>query len=121
MSVTDGLQEHYLDILNLSTSKNIRLYKKAIFGLKESNRYVLIRFKWTEFYQELEDNVPSFVFKPAALIVTTIYGIHVHTEAKNIAIYYPYITQAMVYLNYEILWSDNSGAGLGRHPISNYR
>ena len=41
----DVIQDPYLAIINLSTSKNIKLYNKEIFGLPESDRYNLTRSK----------------------------------------------------------------------------
>ena len=45
---------------SFSTSENINLYNKVIVGIPESDRYDLTRYKWTEFYQELEDAVSTF-------------------------------------------------------------
>ena len=47
----DGLQDPYLDTLELSTYEHLKLYNKAVVGLPESDRYDLIRSKWTDFYQ----------------------------------------------------------------------
>ena len=46
-----GLHDPYLAILNLSTYEHIKLYKKAITWIPESDRYDLDRSKWTDFYQ----------------------------------------------------------------------
>ena len=46
----DGIQNPYLATLNLSTSEHLKLYKKAIIRLRESNRYDLNIYKWTDFY-----------------------------------------------------------------------
>ena len=80
----DGLQEPYLNILNISTSKHLNLYNKESFGLPESDRYDLDRSKWTDFYQELEDAASTFGSKAAVLIVTSRYGVHIPTEVKSI-------------------------------------
>ena len=45
---------------------------------------------------------------------------HPSTEAKNTILSYPSITQIMVDSHCEILWAENSGAYLGRHPTQNY-
>ena len=47
----DGIQDHYLATLDLSTYEHLKLYNKAIFGLPESDWYDLTRSKWTDFYQ----------------------------------------------------------------------
>ena len=41
----DVIQDPYLEIINLSTSENLKLYNKEIFGLPESDRYNLTRSK----------------------------------------------------------------------------
>ena len=46
----------------------LKLYNRAIFGLPESDRYDLTRYKWTNFYQELEDAISTFGFKAEVLI-----------------------------------------------------
>ena len=84
MAAADGLQLTYLVTLNIYTSEHIKLYNKAIVGLRESDRYVLTRFGWTEFYQELEDAVSEFLFKVAVLIVTFRDALHAPTEVKYI-------------------------------------
>ena len=47
-------------------------------------------------------------------------GDHVPTEFKEIIRSYPYITQDMMDSHCEIMWADNYGSYLGRHPTSNY-
>ena len=37
----DKIQEHYLIILNLTTSEHTNLYNKAVIGLPGSDRYKL--------------------------------------------------------------------------------
>ena len=59
----DGLQDLYLQTLDLSTSEHLKLYNKEIVGLPESDRYDLTRSKWTDFYQELKDSISTFGFK----------------------------------------------------------
>ena len=83
----DGLQELYLDTLELSTSEHLKINNKAIFGLPGSDRYDLTRSKWTGFYQELENVVSIFGFKSAVLIVTARDAGHAPTEVKNIILY----------------------------------
>ena len=75
----DGLQDPHLATLNISTSERLKLYDKVIFGLQESDRYILTRSKWTEFYQELEDAVSTFGFKSSVLVVTARYALHATT------------------------------------------
>ena len=50
-AIVDRLHDPYLATLNISTSEHLKLYKKAIFGLPESEKYDLKRSKWTDFYQ----------------------------------------------------------------------
>ena len=59
----NALHDPYLANLNLNTSEHLKLYNKAIFGLPESDRYNITRFKWTGFYQELENSVSTIGFK----------------------------------------------------------
>ena len=92
----DGIQDPYLATLDLSTSENLNIYNKAIFGLPESDRYDLTRFKCTDFYQELEDDVSTFGFKLSVLVVTDTDAGNAPTEVKNIILSYPSITQIMV-------------------------
>ena len=47
-------------------------------------------------------------------------GLHATTEVKYIIVSYPYITQSTLDSYIEIMWSDNSGSGLGRHYTENY-
>ena len=61
-----------------------------------------------------------FGFKSAVLIVTDIDASNSTNEVKNIILSYPPITQIMVDSHCEILWADNSEAGLGCHPTENY-
>ena len=42
------------------------------------------------------------------------------TEFENIILFYPSIKQDMVNSHCEIMWDNNSGAGLGSHPKSDY-
>ena len=48
---TDGLQAPYLAAIYISTYEHFKLYNKELFGLTESERYDLTRYKWTNFYQ----------------------------------------------------------------------
>ena len=66
----ERLQNPYLSTLNLATSEHLKLYKMAVLGLPKINRYDLIRSKWTDFYQELDDAVFTSVLKAAVIIVT---------------------------------------------------
>ena len=59
----DRIQGPYLATLEFSTSEHLKLYNKAIVGLPESDRYDITISKRTDFYQELEETVSSFVFK----------------------------------------------------------
>ena len=68
----------------------------------------------------LEDDVSTFGFKASVLIVTDRDGNHAPTEVKEIIMSYPYINQVMVDSHFEILWAENSGAGLGRQPTAIY-
>ena len=101
-------------------SEHLKLYNKAIVGLPESDRYDIIRSKWTDFYQELENAVSTFGFKAVVLIVTSIDALHVPTEVKDNILSCLYIAKFMVDSHCKILWDDNSGAGLGRHPTANH-
>ena len=76
---THGLQDPYLSNLDLSTSENTKLYNKAIVIIPESDGYDLTRSKWTDFYQELKDDVSTFGFKEVVLIVKARYALHVPT------------------------------------------
>ena len=51
MAAGDGIQDPFLDILNISTLEHLKLYNKAVVGLPENYSYDLNRFKWTGFYQ----------------------------------------------------------------------
>ena len=79
MASEDGLKDPYLTIINISTSKHLNLYNKAIVGLTEIDRYDLTRSKRTDFYQELEYDLSKFEFKAAVLFLPSRYGNHVHT------------------------------------------
>ena len=68
----------------------------------------------------MEFTVSTFGFKSAVLIVTSRDGLHAPTEVKYVIITNPCITKIMVDSHCEILWSDNKGAGLGRHPTESY-
>ena len=114
------IQEPYLVVSYINPSEHLNIYNKAIVGLPERDRYKLIRSKWNEFYQELEDDVSTFGSKAAVLIVTTRYVVHVPTEFKNVILFYPSITQAMMESHCEIMWDNISGAGLGCHPTADY-
>ena len=59
----DDTRYPYLDNIYLSTSEQLKLYNKAVFGLPEIERYDLTRSKWNNSYQELEDAVSTFGFK----------------------------------------------------------
>ena len=52
--------------------------------------------------------------------MTYVYINQASTEFNNITLFYTSITQAMVESHYEIMWVNNSEAGLGRHPTANY-
>ena len=41
----DGLQDPYLDILDIYTSEHLNLYNRAIVGIPESDRYDMTRSK----------------------------------------------------------------------------
>ena len=58
--LVDRLQDPYLEMIYISTSEHLKIYKKESFGLPESDRYDLTRSKWNEFYQELDDAVSKF-------------------------------------------------------------
>ena len=47
----DRLQDPYMYTLYPSTSEHLKLYKNAMFGIPESDRYDLTKSKWTGFYQ----------------------------------------------------------------------
>ena len=49
-SRADGLQDPYLDTLNMTTSNHLKLYNKGIVGLPENNRFDLTRSNLTDFY-----------------------------------------------------------------------
>ena len=86
-ATSDGIQDPYLAILNIYTYEYLKLYKKEIIGLPESDRYYLTRSNWTEFYQELEDAVSTFGFKSAVFIVAAIDALRVPTDVKDIILY----------------------------------
>ena len=92
MAASDILQDPYLSNLDLKTSGNINLYKKAITGLSESDRYNLISSKCTDFYQELEDSVVTFGFNTAVQVVTERDPGNVPTDFKKIIHSYNSIT-----------------------------
>ena len=77
-------------------------------------------YRLTDFYQELEDAISTFLLKSEVLILTEIDAHNVPTETKDIILSYPPTTQVMVDSHCEILWADNYGANLGRHPIENH-
>ena len=95
-SLVERLQDPYLDTIELSTYEHLNIYNKGIVGLPESDNYDLTRSKWTNFYQELEDDVSTFGFKSAVLIVTARDTGHARTGVKNIILSYLSITQIMV-------------------------
>ena len=64
----------------------------------------------------MEDAVFIFGFKASVFIVITRDALHVPSKVKDIILHYPSITQVMVEPHCEILWSDNSGEGLGASP-----
>ena len=68
----------------------------------------------------MEDSVSTFGFKPEFLILTARDAGHALTEIKDIILPYPPITKIIVESHYEIMWVDNSGAGLGQYPTANY-
>ena len=74
----------YLATINLYTSEHVKLYNKAIVGLPESDRYDITISKRTDFYQEMEETVSTFVFKSSVLIVTDIYTVHATTEKRTL-------------------------------------
>ena len=80
----DGLQDPYLEIIDIYISEHLKIYNKAIFGLTESYRYDITRSKWNGFYQELDDAVSTFQFKAAVLILEAIYAHNALTEVKDI-------------------------------------
>ena len=79
----------------------------------------MIRSKWAEFYQELGGAVSTFGFKVEVLIVTARGLLSATTKVEDIIMSYLYITQGMVDSHCEILWTEKSGADLGRQPTSN--
>ena len=79
MAAANGIKEHYLATLNISTLEHLKIYNKESFGIPESDRYDPTISKWTGFYQELEDSVSTFGFKVAFSIVTARYGHHAPT------------------------------------------
>ena len=83
LSPAEGLQDHYLAALDLYTYEHLNIYNKVILGLTETDRYDLIIYKLTDFYQELEDAVSTFGFKSAVLIVTSRDAGHAHTEFRD--------------------------------------
>ena len=92
----EELRYPYLEILDIFTFEHCKFYNKAIVWIPESDRYDITISKWTEFYQELEDAVSTFVFKSAVFVVTSRYGGHVPTEVKDVIMLYPSITKVMV-------------------------
>ena len=74
----------YIDILYISTLEHINIFNKAIAGLPENDKYDLTISKWTEFYQEFDDAVSTFVFKDAVLSVTARDGAYISIKVKNI-------------------------------------
>ena len=52
--------------------------------------------------------------------MTSRYGGHAPTEVTDVILSYPYITKILVDSHHEILWVDNYGADVGRHPTENY-
>ena len=88
-------------------------------GETERDRHDFTRYNCNEYYQELEDAVSTFGFKAAVLIVKVRDALHALSEVKDIIMSYLSITKVIMYSHCEILWSDNSGACLGRHPTEN--
>ena len=82
------LQDPQQAKLNPFTFENIKLYTKEIVGIQVSDSYDLTRYKWADFYQELEDVVSTFVLKSAVLIMTSSDGGHAITEVKGIILSY---------------------------------
>ena len=91
-----GLQDSYLATLELSTSGHLNIYNKEIVGLPEIDSYDITISKWTDLYQELENDVSTFIFKWFVLIVTARDASHANNEVKNIIISYPSITEIML-------------------------
>ena len=82
-SPIDGLQEIYLNTLNLNTLEYLKLYNKAIVYLSENNRYDLTRSTWTDFYQVLDDAVSKFRTKVVVYILRARDVSHLPTKLKN--------------------------------------
>ena len=80
----------------------------------------MIRSKWTDLYQELEDFVYIFGLKAAVLIVTNRYLNQSPTKFKNTILLYSSITQAMVESHFVILLDNNAWACLGSHTTADY-
>ena len=51
MAASDGLQDPYLTILDLTTLEYLNFYNKKFFGFLENDRYDLTMSKCTDFYQ----------------------------------------------------------------------
>ena len=84
----DGLHDPYLPITDPYKYGNIKLYTKEIVGIQVSDSYDITRYKWADFYQELEDVVSTFVLKSAVLIMKSSDGGHAITEVKGIILSY---------------------------------
>ena len=104
-SPVDGIQYPYLANIDLYKYEHLKIYKKSIVGIPESYRYDLTRYKLTKFYQELEDDVCTFIFKSNVLIVIDRDTDHAPIYSKNIILSYQAITQIMVDSHCEILWA----------------
>ena len=91
----DGIQYPYLEVLDIFTSEYLKLYNTEIIGIQENDSYDMTGYRWSEFYQELEDAVSTVGFKETVLIVRARDGVHITTEVKNIILFYPSTTRAM--------------------------
>ena len=68
----------------------------------------------------MEDSVSTFGSKAEVLILISRDVFHVPTEFNKIITSCLSISQSMVESHCEILWDNNLGAGLGRHPTADY-
>ena len=87
----DRVQDPHLTTIDLATPEHIKLHNKGIVGLPESDRYDLTKSKWTNFYQQLEDDVLKFGFKEAVMVVTYRYLNQAPTESNNFMYFHPSI------------------------------
>lgn len=63
METSDRPQDPYLVTLNISNSEQLNIYNNANVELSNNDRYDLTISKCTDFYQELKDDVSTFVYK----------------------------------------------------------